>query len=304
MRKGLGWLILPLFTLVLGIAHAQPGKVTYVYTDPQGTPLAEADANGNITATFDYKPYGSQALGSPPTGPGYIGHVNDPDTGFVYMQARYYDPIAGRFLAVDPRKPVSGELFNFNRYAYANNNPQRYIDRDGQNPGDAFHTPEMAALDALRYINGMSISTNHEYMGYIIVSNGQFVATSPVQISETGGNSGAPENTKIVGDYHTHGNYSIRNSDGTITVTGDPQKDNLNSDNFSPSDKNRYQELAKLLGQYRGYLGTPGQKYYIYYNGAKGDLSQIVQQQQEEGRKRQERQREQEKKRDEQGNNG
>lgn len=34
MRKGLGWLVLPLFMLVLGIAQAQPGKVTYVYTDP------------------------------------------------------------------------------------------------------------------------------------------------------------------------------------------------------------------------------------------------------------------------------
>jgi hypothetical protein len=37
---------------------ALAGTVTYVYTDPQGTPLAEADANGNITATFDYRPYG------------------------------------------------------------------------------------------------------------------------------------------------------------------------------------------------------------------------------------------------------
>jgi hypothetical protein len=44
-RKGLGRLVLP-FILMLGVAHAQPGKVTYVYTDPQGTPLAEADAKG------------------------------------------------------------------------------------------------------------------------------------------------------------------------------------------------------------------------------------------------------------------
>ena len=74
---------------------AQAGTVTYVYSDPQGTPLAEADAQGNITATFDYRPYGAQAMGQPPSGPGYTGHVNDPDTGFVYMQARYYDPARG-----------------------------------------------------------------------------------------------------------------------------------------------------------------------------------------------------------------
>ena len=132
VRKGLGWLVLPLFMLVLGIAHAQPGKVTYVYTDPQGTPLAEADANGNITATFDYKPYGSQALGSAPAGPGYTGHVNDPDTGLVYMQARYYDTVVGRFLSADPVAPSAGALFGFNRYDYANANPARYTDPDGR----------------------------------------------------------------------------------------------------------------------------------------------------------------------------
>ncbi|MEI7036286.1 RHS repeat-associated core domain-containing protein [Fulvimonas yonginensis] len=137
MRKGLGGFVLPLL-LAMGTAHAQPGKVTYVYTDPQGTPLAEADANGNITATFDYKPYG-QALGTPPTGPGYTGHVNDPDTGLVYMQARYYDPIAGRFLSIDPVVPSAGALFGFNRYDYANNNPANNIDPDGRDncPGQS-----------------------------------------------------------------------------------------------------------------------------------------------------------------------
>lgn len=47
MKKEFGWFALPL-SLMLGFAHAQPGEVTYVYTDPQGTPLVEADANGNI----------------------------------------------------------------------------------------------------------------------------------------------------------------------------------------------------------------------------------------------------------------
>ncbi len=33
---------------------------------------------------------------------GFTGHVNDSETDLVYMQQRYYDPIAGRFLSVDP----------------------------------------------------------------------------------------------------------------------------------------------------------------------------------------------------------
>ncbi|WP_161487801.1 RHS repeat-associated core domain-containing protein, partial [Rhodanobacter sp. FW104-R8] len=96
------------------------------------TVLAKTDAQGNITATYDYAPYGSQAMGAAPNGPGYTGHVNDPDTGLVYMQARYYDPSVGRFLSVDPARPAAGNSFNFNRYDYANNNPINHTDPDGR----------------------------------------------------------------------------------------------------------------------------------------------------------------------------
>lgn len=131
-----------LLGLWLGFAlqsQAQTGTVTYIYTDPQGTPLAEADINGNITATFDYTPYGSQALGTAPSGPGYTGHVNDQDTGLVYMQARYYDPATGRFLSVDPSGPAAGNAFNFSRYAYANNNPATNIDPNGKNATKSYN---------------------------------------------------------------------------------------------------------------------------------------------------------------------
>jgi RHS repeat-associated protein len=101
MSKWLGCLL-----VLLSCFAAHAGTVTYVYTDPQGTPLAEADAQGNITARFDYASYGSVAMGAAPNGPGYTGHVNDPDTGLVYMQARYYDPVTARFLSVDPKTPL------------------------------------------------------------------------------------------------------------------------------------------------------------------------------------------------------
>ncbi|OOG50935.1 hypothetical protein B0E50_01720 [Rhodanobacter sp. C01] len=121
-----------LLLLIFNQVPALANSVTYVYTDPQGTPLAEADANGNITATYDYMPYGSQALGTPPNGPGYTGHVNDPESGLVYMQARYYDPSVGRFISEDQEAPAAGNAFNFNRYDYANNNPILNVDPDGR----------------------------------------------------------------------------------------------------------------------------------------------------------------------------
>lgn len=128
-----------LLMLACGALHAQSqGTVTYVYTDPQGTPLAETDANGNVTKTFDYTPYGTTALGTPPNGPGYTGHVNDPETNLVYMQGRYYDHATGHFLSVDPVAPTAGNSFKFNRYDYANNNPIVNVDPDGRETGQAY----------------------------------------------------------------------------------------------------------------------------------------------------------------------
>ena len=46
------------------------------------------------------------------------------------MQARYYDPVIGRFYSNDP-VGFKG-VHSFNRYAYANNNPYKYVDPDGR----------------------------------------------------------------------------------------------------------------------------------------------------------------------------
>ena len=50
------------------------------------------------------------------------------------MQQRYYDPIAGRFMSLDPVVTDANTGKSFGRYHYANNNPYRYIDRDGRDP--------------------------------------------------------------------------------------------------------------------------------------------------------------------------
>ena len=79
-----------------------------------------------------YEAYGATAAGTNPTGIGFTGHVNDADTGLVYMQQRYYDPIAGRFLSVDPVTTNAKDGSFFGRYHYANNNPYKFVDPDGR----------------------------------------------------------------------------------------------------------------------------------------------------------------------------
>ncbi|MGA0611560.1 RHS repeat domain-containing protein [Caldimonas sp. KR1-144] len=112
----------------------------YAHTDALGSPVAWTNASKAVTSRTRYEPYGKTAAGTNPgsdgfVGVGFTGHVNDAPTGLVYMQQRYYDPIAGRFLSVDPITTDANTGLMFNRYEYANNNPYRYIDPDGMCTG-------------------------------------------------------------------------------------------------------------------------------------------------------------------------
>ncbi|HEY2560160.1 MAG TPA: RHS repeat-associated core domain-containing protein [Caldimonas sp.] len=105
---------------------------TYLHTDGLGSPVAVTSATGALASRTRYEPYGATAAGTVPTELGFTGHVNDPSTGLVYMQQRYYDSLAARFLSVDPIVTDANNGEAFNRFAYVNNNPYRSIDPDGQ----------------------------------------------------------------------------------------------------------------------------------------------------------------------------
>jgi len=62
------------------------------------------------------------------------------------MQARYYDPVIGRFYSNDP-VGFTGPPHSFNRYAYVANNPYKYIDPDGRELVSAIsHNADARAL--------------------------------------------------------------------------------------------------------------------------------------------------------------
>ena len=113
------------------IAEVGPAGTQFLHTDALGSPTARTDALGGMISQTKYEPYGKSVQGAIPT-LGFTGHMNDADTGLVYMQQRYYDPVAGRFLSPDPvtTNTTTGETFN--RFAYANSNPFKYIDPDGR----------------------------------------------------------------------------------------------------------------------------------------------------------------------------
>jgi RHS repeat-associated protein len=123
--------------------------VSYSHTDALGSPVARTNVSTQITSRTRYEPYGATAAGTNPTGIGFTGHVNDADTGLVYMQQRYYEPLAGRFLSVDPVTTDFKTGAQFNRYAYVNNNPYKFKDPDGRLLNFAFGFVTGAAIEAV-----------------------------------------------------------------------------------------------------------------------------------------------------------
>ena len=132
-RRALRWTLVALGLLA---APAFAADTVYYYSsDTLHSAVVVTDQNRNVVErTTHYAPYGQVLNRDLRDGPGYTGHEEDPETGLVYMQQRYYDPEAGRFLSTDPVQ-VDGGGGSFNRYEYANDNPYRYTDPDGRCTG-------------------------------------------------------------------------------------------------------------------------------------------------------------------------
>ena len=135
--KARTWLTRLLLTvLVIGgidLAAAKE-RVVYYHNDPLGSPIAATDAGGNLLWQEDYAPYGER-LRREDQGKDsvwYTGKEEDPDLGLYYYGARWYAPEIGRFLEIDPVGFDEGNPQSFNRYAYANNNPYKFVDPDGK----------------------------------------------------------------------------------------------------------------------------------------------------------------------------
>ena len=121
------------------------GTLYYVQKNFQGDIVALVDQSGNVVAKYVYDAWGVcnvyDASGTLNTSDSFIGNINpfryrgyyyDAETGLYYLQTRYYEPQAGRFLSPDSVDYIAPDLIGgLNLYAYCNNNPVMYSDPDG-----------------------------------------------------------------------------------------------------------------------------------------------------------------------------
>ena len=62
----------------------------------------------------------------------YRGYYYDNETGFYYLQSRYYDPVNRRFINADSYQSTGQGFVGTNMFAYCNNNPITAIDESGK----------------------------------------------------------------------------------------------------------------------------------------------------------------------------
>ncbi|MDA8215417.1 MAG: DUF2380 domain-containing protein [Nitrospiraceae bacterium] len=115
------------------IASKTSSNTYYYHTDHLGNSSIITDAAGNKVEEIYYYPFGGTRLnqGSVNVKHKYTGQEEDPETGLYYYNARYYDPILGRFISADSIVQDPFDPQAFNRYSYTRNNPLIYIDPTG-----------------------------------------------------------------------------------------------------------------------------------------------------------------------------
>ena len=129
-------LLIGIFLLSTGAPAGLAGEIVHFYhNDHLGSPLAMTDEDGSVVWRRDYFPFGQEI------DPGgettfnthtYTGKEFDVETGLYYYGERYYDPVIGRFISVDPAVGVPSNPQTWNRYVYTLNNPYKHADPDGE----------------------------------------------------------------------------------------------------------------------------------------------------------------------------
>ena len=163
---------------------------TYYYVlNLQGDVVKLVTASGDVVANYEYDAWGnilSQSGEMASINPlRYRGYYYDSETGFYYLQSRYYDSVNRRFINADSYASTGQGFVGVNMFAYCNNNPAVYADPHGYSI-----RPSTVAINDGG--STPSITTKTEivaYINYNAADGPEIVAASPGAASShsTGG---------------------------------------------------------------------------------------------------------------------
>ena len=126
-----------------GIFAIKYNNSTYFYRkNAQQDVIALLDNTGKVVVKYRYDAWGKCQTTVTDDNASMIAELNpfryrsyyyDTETGFYFLQTRYYDPEIGRFMTIDDVSYLDPESINgLNLYAYCLNNPVKYSDKIGK----------------------------------------------------------------------------------------------------------------------------------------------------------------------------
>jgi RHS repeat-associated protein len=130
--------------------EVQEYATQYLTADHLGSTRLVTNKAGAMLQCMDYLPFGEEIArtdcGAVGRGPSrkFTGKERDTETGLDYFLARYYSGAQARFTSPDKLNLTDDRLLvpsTLNKYAYAANNPLRFLDPDGRDVVALFEPP-------------------------------------------------------------------------------------------------------------------------------------------------------------------
>ena len=109
----------------------------YYVLNAQGDVVRIVNSSRSVVASYTYDPWGKIISSSGTLADinplRYRGYYYDAETGFYYLQSRYYDPEIGRFINADSYASTDATgLLSTNMFAYCENDPVNKSDPSGE----------------------------------------------------------------------------------------------------------------------------------------------------------------------------
>ncbi|MFH1018936.1 MAG: FG-GAP-like repeat-containing protein [Pseudomonadota bacterium] len=146
------------------VARKRNTTTGWLHTDRTGSVYRVANDRGQERWRRDYRPYGGEIASAQAdqtdSNRRFTNAWADDETGLMFMNARYYDPLTGKFVSPDPVRSTSFAQGS-NVYQYAANDPVNKKDVSGLTPDFVYRQSEYS-IDGNVLYRGFSLDT---YMG-------------------------------------------------------------------------------------------------------------------------------------------
>ena len=168
------WLHSYVYSTGKELAKYDGSGLHFNFTDWLGTRRAQGSgATGQLEETCLSLTFGDSLQCTGSTGQAnsdqnglhFTGKERDTESGLDYFGARYYGSAMGRFISPDPKLASAhpGDPQTWNRYAYVDNNPMKFIDPDGMEKYLTIYVQQ--PLPNTRTVEGEG-SFGHAFIGY------------------------------------------------------------------------------------------------------------------------------------------